>query len=96
MSLMRTHTPYYARSEDHTQLAKMSFDNIFDLTAGVHVYSYKIYTEYISFLYSSSKERPRNGFTSTAAFVPIAYRYLTESIVKHERAPSRPYRLVHQ
>ena len=32
---MRTHNPYYARSEYHTQLAKMSFDEIFDLTAGV-------------------------------------------------------------
>ena len=31
---MRTHNPYYARSEYHTQLAKMSFDKIFDLTAG--------------------------------------------------------------
>ena len=30
---MRTHNPYYARSEYHTQLAKMSFDKIFDLTA---------------------------------------------------------------
>ena len=34
ISLMRTHNPQYARSEYHTQLAKMSFDKIFDLTAG--------------------------------------------------------------
>ena len=33
---MRTHNPQYARSEYHTQLAKMSFDEIFDLTAGVY------------------------------------------------------------
>ena len=30
--------PQRARSEYHTQLAKMSFDEIFDLTAGVHFY----------------------------------------------------------
>ena len=30
----------YARSEYHTQLAKMSFDKIFDLTAGVYFYFY--------------------------------------------------------
>ena len=40
MSLMRTHNPKYARSEYHTQLAKMSFDKIFDLTAGVYFYLY--------------------------------------------------------
>ena len=36
MSLMRTHTQYSARSEYHTQLANMSFDDILfhDLTAG--------------------------------------------------------------
>ena len=36
-----THTSYiciYARSEYHTQLANMSFDKIFDLTAGVYVH----------------------------------------------------------
>ena len=33
---MRTHNPSYARSEYHTQLAKMSFDKIFYLTAGVY------------------------------------------------------------
>ena len=38
MSLMRTHNTSYARSKYHTQLAKMSFDKIFDLTAGVYVY----------------------------------------------------------
>ena len=32
----------YARSEYHTQLAKMSFDKFFDLTAGVHFYFYII------------------------------------------------------
>ena len=32
---MRTHTPYYARSEYHTQLANVRFDEIFDITAGV-------------------------------------------------------------
>ena len=32
---MRTHTTQqYARSEYHTQIANMSFDKIFDLTAG--------------------------------------------------------------
>ena len=40
MSLMRTHNPSYARSEYHTQLAKMIFDTIFDLTAGVYFYFY--------------------------------------------------------
>ena len=38
ISLMRTHKPQYPRSEYHTQLAKMSFDEIFDLTAGVYFY----------------------------------------------------------
>ena len=40
---------YIYRSEYHTQLAKMSFDKIFDLTAGVYfnIYSYNIYI-YIS------------------------------------------------
>ena len=33
ISLKRTHNPQYARSEYHTQLAKMSIDKIFDLTA---------------------------------------------------------------
>ena len=33
---MTTHTPQYARSEYYTQLAKMSFDKVFDLTAGVY------------------------------------------------------------
>ena len=35
---MRIHTQYYARWEYHTQLANMSFDEIFDLTAGVYLY----------------------------------------------------------
>ena len=35
LSLMRTHIHSYARSEYHTQLTQMSFDEIFDLTAGV-------------------------------------------------------------
>ena len=35
MPLLRTHNPLYARSEYRTQLAKMSFDKNFDLTAGV-------------------------------------------------------------
>ena len=33
---MRTHTPSYARSGYHTQLAKTSFDEILDLTAGAY------------------------------------------------------------
>ena len=33
----------YVRSEYHTQLAKMSFDEIFDLTAGVYYNFYNIY-----------------------------------------------------
>ena len=32
------HTQQYARSEYHTQLAKTSFDEIFDLTAGRSVF----------------------------------------------------------
>ena len=39
---MRTHTQYYARSEYNTQLAKMSFDKNFNLTAGVYFYFYNI------------------------------------------------------
>ena len=31
-----------AQSEYHTQLAKMSFDKIFDLKAGVFIYFYNI------------------------------------------------------
>ena len=41
---MRTHNPLYARSEYHTQLEKMSFDKIFDLTAGVYFYFHNMYT----------------------------------------------------
>ena len=40
---MRTHNPKYARSEYHTQLANMSFDKIFDLTAGVYFHFYNIW-----------------------------------------------------
>ena len=36
ISLMRTHTQRYARSEYHTPLSKMSFDDVLDLTAGVY------------------------------------------------------------
>ena len=39
---MRTHNPYYARSEYQTQLAKMRFDKIVDLTAGVYFNFYNI------------------------------------------------------
>ena len=42
ISLTRTHNPKYARSGYHTQLAKMSFDKIFDLTAGVYDNFYNI------------------------------------------------------
>ena len=35
----------YMRSEYHTQLAKMSFDKIFDLTAGVYFNFYNIRTD---------------------------------------------------
>ena len=41
--IVRTHNPKYARSEHHTRLAKMSFDKIFDLTAGVYFYFYNKY-----------------------------------------------------
>ena len=37
---MRIHSSGYARSEYHTQLPKVSFDKIFDLTAGVYLYFY--------------------------------------------------------
>ena len=33
---MRRHNLSYARSDYYTQLAKTSFDKIFDLTAGVY------------------------------------------------------------
>ena len=39
---MRTHNPYYARSEYQTRLAKMGFDKVFDLTAGVYFNLYII------------------------------------------------------
>ena len=42
ISLMRTHNPKYARPEFHTQLAKMSFDKILDLTAGVYFNFYDV------------------------------------------------------
>ena len=42
ISSMRTHNSENARSEYHTQLAKMSFDEIFDLTAGVYFHFYNI------------------------------------------------------
>ena len=34
---MRKHAQNYARSEYDTQLAKMSFDQTIDLTAGVYI-----------------------------------------------------------
>ena len=40
---MRTHNSLRARSEYHTQLAKMSFDETFDLTAGVYFHFYNIF-----------------------------------------------------
>ena len=60
---MRTHnTQQYARSEYHTQLAKMSFDEIFDLTAGgVFLYFF------INIDYYVSKERLRSGDPHLAA-----------------------------
>ena len=33
----------YARSEYHTEIAKVSFDKVFDLTAGVYFNIYNIY-----------------------------------------------------
>ena len=50
---MRTHNSQYARSEYHTQLAKMSFDEIFDLTAGVyfHFLYYTCMIEWLLILY---------------------------------------------
>ena len=33
---LKAHIQQYARLECHTQLAKISFDEIFDLIAGVH------------------------------------------------------------
>ena len=41
---------YYARSEYHTQVAKMSFDQIFNLTAGVYLY--------IIYMWPKSLENP--------------------------------------
>ena len=43
-SLMKRHNPLYERSEYHTQLAKMNFDKIFDLTAGVYFNFYNTCT----------------------------------------------------
>ena len=40
MEITRAQTIQNARSEYHTQLAKMSFDEIFDLTAGVYVFHF--------------------------------------------------------
>ena len=42
---MRTHNPKYARSEYHTQLANMSADKTFDLTAGVYFHFFNISME---------------------------------------------------
>ena len=43
LSLIRTHLLIvYARWEYHAQLAKMSFDEMFDLTAGVYFYFYDV------------------------------------------------------
>ena len=42
---------YIARSEYHTQLAKMSFDEIFDLTAGVYFNFYNIYIYFFLFFF---------------------------------------------
>ena len=47
---MRTHNPQYARSEYHTQLADMSFDEIIlDLTAGIYIFCYPLYSLIVTF-----------------------------------------------
>ena len=64
---MRTHNSYCARSEYHTQLAKMSFDEIFDLTAGVYFHFYNIFvfyyleTFFVVFSFSPSRPFPLKG-----------------------------------
>ena len=40
--ILNEDTHPYARSEYHTQLAKISCDKIFDLTAGVYFYFYNM------------------------------------------------------
>ena len=66
---MKTHNPKDARSKYHTQLAKMSFDKIFDLTAGVYINIYntkknKIHARfciYIQCMYSYRRSHPTAG-----------------------------------
>ena len=41
---------YDAQSEYHTQLAKMNFDRIFDLTAGVYFYFYNKICTFVCFV----------------------------------------------
>ena len=53
-----------ARSEYHTQLAKMSFDEIFDLTAGVYFNFYNICTcvsTFVCFFSKRKKSRQNEG-----------------------------------
>ena len=47
--LMKQLMHILARSENHTQLAKMSFDEIFDLTAGAYLYFYNILVYFFIF-----------------------------------------------
>ena len=53
---MRTHNPQYVRSEYYTQLAKMSFDKMFDLTAGVYFNFFDIPQFYWSYLVRSNDQ----------------------------------------
>ena len=77
ISLMRTHNSLCARSEYHTQLAKMSFDEIFDLTAGVYFHFYKI--ENTHRLHQSSRQSCTHTYSSRGVVVIEARRQAKRS-----------------
>ena len=73
ISLMRTHNPLYARSENHTQLAKMSFDKIFDIIAVVYFDFLKYTREYMIFFFVRDSFRSFVLLSSLVLFSAVVF-----------------------
>ena len=67
---MKTLTQLYARSQYHTQLAKMSFGEIFDLTAGV----------YFDFSLYRGRSRSTPGFPLFSLQTNVFYKHVFEML----------------
>ena len=74
---IRRCTWYDARSEYHTQLAtKMSFDEIFDLTAGVYFYFHDIISYAYSFALTGQLSRRASPFLTGVVRTYVRTRHL--------------------